>query len=279
MRYVIRLAANISFLFAELPFLERFEAAAKAGFRSVEVSFPYDFSSVELAKLLRDNRLSLVLLNVPPGNLAAGELGTAVLPGREKETAEGFERALDYAMTLDAKLIHFLAGIPAKSSSQRDTDELFLNNLRRAADLAKEAGRIVTLEPLNRRERPGYYLNSNARARKIIASSGRDNVRLQLDLYHCQINEGDLIRSIERDIGLIGHVQIAGVPERGEPDRGEIAYTNVLHRLGSVGYQGYVGCEYFPVADTREGLAWAHPYLSEQAAIDSRERPSNLQGQ
>jgi hydroxypyruvate isomerase len=263
---VIRLAANISLLFTELPFLERFAAAAEAGFRAVEFSFGYEFPSRELAMRLRDNGLALALLNTPAGDLAAGELGMAVLPGREQDTATAFAQALEYAVTLDAKLIHFLAGKPASNCDKHATDELFLKNLCIAADLAAKAGRTVTLEPLNRRDRPGYYLNSNEQARALIAASGRENVKLQFDMYHCQISEGDLIRSIERDIALIGHVQIAGVPERAEPNLGEIAYANVLERLDSFGYRGYVGCEYIPAADTRSGLAWAAPYLEAEAA-------------
>jgi hydroxypyruvate isomerase len=263
---VIRLAANVSFLFTELPFLERFAAAAEAGFRAVEFAFAFDVPARELAMRLRDNGLRLALLNTPPGDAAAGELGMAVLPGRERDTAAAFAQALEYAVALDAQLIHFLAGKPARGSDQVATDELFLENLCAAADLAGKAGRVLTLEPLNRRDRPGYYLTSNAQARALIEASGRKNVKLQMDLYHCQISEGDLIRSIERDIALIGHVQIAGVPQRTEPSFGEVAYANVLGRLDSLGYLGYVGCEYVPAADTRGGLAWAAPYLEAETA-------------
>jgi hydroxypyruvate isomerase len=265
-QFVIRLAANLSCLFTELPFLERFAAAAQAGFRAVEFSFPYNFPTSELALRLRDNGLTLALLNTPPGDVAAGELGMAVLPGRETDTAAAFARALDYAVALDAKLIHFLAGNSSNTCEKCATDDLFLKNLCNAADFAAKAGRIVTLEPLNRRDRPGYYLHSNAQARALIEASGRANVMLQFDLYHCQISEGDLIRSLERDISLIGHVQIASVPERAEPNLGEIAFANVLGRLDALGYMGHVGCEYFPAADTRGGLSWAAPYLEAEAA-------------
>jgi hydroxypyruvate isomerase len=261
---MIRLAANLSCLFTEHPFLDRFEACARAGFRAVEINFAYEVPKRELAARLRDNNLSLVLLNTPPGNLAAGELGLAVLPGRERDAAAAFELALDYADALDVPLIHFLAGKPPAGTDLQMIDALFLKNIIRAAALAAKAGRAITLEPLNRRDRPGYHLHSNAHARALIAASGRDNVKLQLDLYHCQISEGDLIRSIERDIALIGHVQIASVPERAEPTRGEIAYANVLQRLDSVNYQGYVGCEYTPHVDTLSGLSWAMPYLTQK---------------
>jgi hydroxypyruvate isomerase len=263
---MIRLAANLSYLFRELPLLERFAAAADAGFRAVELGFAYDVPAPELGARLRDNGLDLALINTPRGDATAGEVGLAVLPGRERDTAAAFAQALDYAVALDVKLIHFLAGKPPKGADARDMDELFLNNLCSAADLAAKVGRVVTLEPLNQRDQPGYHLNCNSHARALIAACGRDNVKLQFDLYHCQVSEGDLIRSIERNIDLIAHVQIAGVPERAEPNLGEIAYANVLGRLDSLGYKGYVGCEYSPAADTRSGLAWAMPYLDAEAA-------------
>jgi 2-dehydrotetronate isomerase len=256
-----RLAANLSFLFTELPFLQRFEAAARAGFRAVEFSFAYDVPTHVLNRQLRDNDLTLVLINVPAGDMQAGELGLAALPGRERDAADAFELALDYAVALDAPLIHFLAGKPPKSVDRKTADAVFLENIGRAADLALKVNRVLTLEPLNPRDRPGYHLQSNAHARALIEASGRSNVKLQLDLYHCQISQGDLIRSIERDFALIAHAQIAGVPERSEPSLGEVAYANVLARLDSLGYRGYVGCEYVPVSDTLSGLSWATPYL------------------
>jgi len=258
---MIRLAANLSFMFTELPFLKRFEAAARAGFRAVEFSFAYDVATQVLRSQLRDNDLTLVLVNTPAGDVEAGELGLAALPGRERDAAAAFELALDYAVALDAPLIHFLAGRPATSSDRRVVDTVFLENLGRAADLALKAKRVLTLEPLNQRDRPGYYLQSNDHARSLIEASGRSNVKLQLDLYHCQISQGDLIRSIERDFALIAHIQIAGVPERSEPSRGEIAFANVFARLESLGYSGYIGCEYTPASDTWSGLGWAMPYL------------------
>jgi 2-dehydrotetronate isomerase len=258
---MIRLAANITYLFTELPFLERFAAASKAGFRAVEFAFAYDVPIRELAKRLQDNGLTLALINTPPGNVAAGELGLAALPGRERDATAAFELALEYANGLDAKLIHLLAGKPPNEIDSRLVDDLFVENISRAADMAAKTHRVITLEPLNQRDRPGYHLHSNAHARALIMSSGRDNIKLQFDLYHCQISEGDLIRSLERDIDLIAHVQIASVPERAEPPLGEIAYANVLCRLDALGYRGYVGCEYSPASDTLSGLSWATPYL------------------
>jgi hydroxypyruvate isomerase len=261
---MIRLAANLSFLFTELPFLRRFEAAARAGFRAVELSFAYDVPAHVLKRHLVDNDLTLVLINAPSGDMQAGELGLAALPGRERDAAAAFERALDYAVALGAPLIHLLAGKPPESVDHQTADAVFLENIAWAADLALKVNRVLTLEPLNERDRPGYHLRSNAHARTLIETCGRSNVKLQFDLYHCQISRGDLIRSIEYEIGLIAHVQIAGVPERSEPSRGEIAYANVLARLDSLGYPGYVGCEYTPASDTLSGLSWAVPYLRSQ---------------
>ncbi len=260
---MIRLAANLSLLFTELPFLERFEAAARAGFRAVEFVFAYDVPVRKLAASLRENDLALVLVNAPAGDLSAGELGLATLPGRERDLDAAFELALEYAVELDAPLIHFLSGRPPAGLDPGAVNRLFQENLKRCAMRAEAVGRTLTLEPLNPRDRPGYFLRTNAQARALIETTECRNVRLQLDLYHCQITEGDLIRSLERYIDLIAHVQIAGVPERTEPSRGEIAYSNVLAHLDLLGYRGWVGCEYTPAADTASGLVWAAPYLTQ----------------
>jgi hydroxypyruvate isomerase len=257
---MIRLSANLSFLFPELPFLKRFEAAARAGFGAVEFAFAYDVPTRLLRRHLRDNDLDLVLINTPTGD-APGELGLAALPGRERDAAVAFDRALEYAVALDAPLIHYLAGTPPPASSREAVDAVFLGNLGRAADLALRCGRVLTLEPLNPRDRPGYHVQSLGHARALIEAAGRNNLRLQFDLYHCQIIHGDLIRSIEANIGLIGHVQIAGVPDRSEPSCGEVAWATVFARLEALGYPGYIGCEYSPASDTLSGLGWAAPYL------------------
>jgi hydroxypyruvate isomerase len=248
-------------MFTELPFLERFAAAARAGFDAVEYAYPDDATTQEISVRLHDNNLKLVLINTPRGNFAAGELGLAVLPGREKELHAGFNETLETAIALDVPLIHLLAGKPPAGSNREATDALYLENITRAADLAAQAGRTITLEPLNERDRSGYHLKTNAHARALIEAAGRHNVKLQLDLYHCQIAEGDLIRNIERHIDIIAHVQTASVPERAEPILGEINHANVMKRLDDIGYKGYVGCEYSPAAGTLPGLGWAEPYL------------------
>ena len=258
---MIRLAANLSFLFAEVPFLDRFGAAAATGFHHVEWMFAYDHADAELAARLRDHALGLCLLNTPPGDLAAGELGLGALPGREADCARAFDRALEQAVALGSPLIHFLAGNPPAGSDPAAIDALFLENLARASDLAATAGVTLTLEPLNRRDRPHYHLSTVDHALRLIGLAGRPNIRLQFDLYHCQISEGDIIRLIERVHPSIGHVQIAGLPDRAEPSTGELAHAVVLQRLDALGYRGFVGCEYTPAGTTLGGLGWAAPWL------------------
>lgn len=258
---MIRLAANLSFLFTELPFLERFAAAAEAGFRAVELPDPYDFSPTDIAARLREASLSLILINTPRGDPARGELGLAALAGREREMEKAFRDALHYAEALGAPRIHLLAGNLPSDTDRRNADAVFLENIRRAADLAAAAGRGITLEPLNARDRPAYQLQSLSQARALIEASGRENVRLQLDLYHARFAESDLVAVLDREIDLVGHVQIANFPDRREPTRSGIDYPRVLARLQELGYAGYVGCEYLPGTDTRSGLQWASAYL------------------
>ena len=259
---MIRLAANLSFLFAELPLSQRFAAAARAGFGAVEWNFAYDTPTAELSALLHEHRLDLVLINTPPGDLAAGDLGLAVLAGREAEAEVAFQQALDQAVALGARNIHYMAGQRPPDRSLDAADAIFLANLRRDADRAAQVGVTLTVEPLNPRDRPRYHIVGVDHAVRLIRAAARPNIGLQFDLYHCQITGGDLIRTLERHIELIAHVQIAGVPDRGEPSDGEVAYGRVLSRLDALGYGGFVGCEYAPRRDTLSGLAWAAPYLA-----------------
>jgi hydroxypyruvate isomerase len=262
---VIQLAANLSYLFEEVPFLDRFEHAAKAGFRGVEWNFAYEVPVDELRARLRDHDLTLVLVNTPAGNSAAGELGLAALPGRESDSRRAFQQALDYAVALEAPCIHFLAGKPPVGSDRGRIDDLFLENLTRAADLAAGARKILTLEPLNEVDRPGYHLASVEHAMGLIGRAGRPNVGLQLDLYHCEMLGMNSASVIERTFDRISHVQIAGFPGRREPDRGRLDYRAALQLLQARGYSGWVGCEYRPTQDTLAGLGWAKTYLSPHA--------------
>jgi len=254
-----RLAANLSMMFTEYPFEARFEAAARAGFRAVEFLFPYDWPSTQVAQWLAGAGVENVLFNLPPGDWASGERGLAALPGREIEFRAALRKALDYAQVLGTPRLHVMAGlIPAGADAglRARMRSTYLDNLRWAAQEALQAERTLLIEPINPRDIPGYWLNHQQEALDVIAEVGAPNLRLQFDLYHAQIVDGDLTRRIERQVGLTGHVQIAGVPDRHEPDAGELAITHLLSTLDRVGYTGWVGCEYRPRGQTEAGLGW-----------------------
>jgi hydroxypyruvate isomerase len=259
---MIRLAANISTLFTELPFAERIEAAALAGFRAIECQFPYVVEPAEMAAQLSAHRMKWVLFNAPPGNSAAGERGIASLPGREQEFDAGIARALEYVAAGDCRRVHVMAGLlPPGADRSRHLDE-YIGNLARAADRLGEAGATLMIEPINTRvDVPGYLLDSTRLALECIRAADRPNIRLQYDVYHMQIMEGDLMRSIERLLPWIGHIQIADNPGRHEPGTGEIAFERLLRHVDAIGYEGYIGCEYLPAAHTAEGLGWSRPWL------------------
>jgi 2-dehydrotetronate isomerase len=252
-----KLAANLSFMFQEVSFLDRFAAAAAAGFTGVEFLFPYDFAPTEIVAQLNGYGLSQALFNLPPGDWAKGDRGMAALPGRESEFMAGLERALEYAVATDCKRLHAMAGNLPAGADRRESTAVYVGNLRHAADRAAPYGITLLIEPLNKRDNPGYFLNTTAEAMAILSEVGRDNLKLQLDLYHCQITEGDLAMHIRNLAGSYEHVQIASVPDRHEPDQGEVNYTYLLGLLDELGYAGWVGCEYRPIAETRAGLAWA----------------------
>lgn len=256
------LAANISWIYTELPFEKRFEAAAADGFRFVEWNFAFDRSKEDLRRLLADHSLKLALINTPAGDMAAGELGLAALDGRQADARAAFAMAFDYAVTLGAPLVHYLAGKPPPGSDPAATDQVFLKNLCEAADLAASAGITLTLEPLNPVDRAGYHLMTVEHAVRLIEASGRNNIKLQLDVYHQQMNGGNIIRTIEQNFEFLAHVQVAGVPGRHEPDVGEINTAAIISRLDELGYQGAIGCEYQPLRDTATGLGWASRYLN-----------------
>jgi hydroxypyruvate isomerase len=254
-----KLAANLSMMFNEVPFLDRFAAAAAAGFEAVEFLFPYDHPADIVAGKLREARLVQALFNLPPGNWNAGERGMAALPGRENEFAAGVERALAYAEALACPLVHPMAGFAA------DDDEravaTYVANVRAAADAFASSGKRVVIEPINHRDMPGYFLHTTAQAAALIEKIDRPNVALQFDLYHAQISEGDLEYKIRALAPLYAHVQIAGNPARHEPNIGEVNYDYLLSVFDEVGYAGWIGCEYRPAADTVAGLGWARNYL------------------
>ncbi len=250
-----RLAANLSMMFTELPFLERFAAAAACGFRAVEFLFPYEESPEAVAAAKRAAGVEIALFNLPAGDFAAGERGLAALPGREGDFQRSLETALPYAKALDAKRLHVMAGIAAPSNRAR-----YVENLGKAADFFAPHGIALTIEPINQRDMPGYHLSYQDDAVRVLEQVGRPNIWLQMDFYHCQIMEGDLQRRLEANLSYIAHIQIAGVPERHEPDSGEICYERLLPTLDSLGYAGWVGCEYRPRNGTLRGLGWAKPH-------------------
>jgi 2-dehydrotetronate isomerase len=255
-----RFAANISTMFTDRPFAERIQAAAAAGFTAVECQFPYEVAAGELERRLGDAGVELILLNTAPGDFAAGERGLAGLPGREAEFRSALERALEYAQALNCPQIHVMAGIQPEGTSKDACLEVYKANLRRAAEACVRAGRLVLIEPINTRDIPGYLLNTPAEGAALIAELGAPNLMLQFDFYHAQIMTGDLARSFERHLPVIGHVQIAGVPERHEPDVGEVNYPYLFDLIDRLGYAGWVGCEYFPAGSAEEGLGWAYRY-------------------
>jgi hydroxypyruvate isomerase len=256
-----RLAANLTMLFGELDFLDRFEAAARAGFRGVEFLFPYQYDARDLKARLRDHGLVQVLHNLPAGNWAAGERGIACLPDRMDEFRAGVDRAIEYAQALECDRVNCLAGIPPPDVDAASARETFVQNLQYAAPRLKAAGIALLIEPINTRDIPGFFLSGTAQAIEIIDAVGSDNLSLQYDIYHMQIMEGDVAAAIERLLPRIRHMQLADVPGRHEPGTGEIDFPTLLSAIDRLGYAGWIGCEYVPKAGTVAGLGWTAPYV------------------
>ncbi|CAN5324838.1 hydroxypyruvate isomerase [soil metagenome] len=257
-----RLAANLSMLFTEVPFIDRFGAAAEAGFGAVEFMFPYDWPAETVAQAARARDLRIVLFNCPAGDWSAGERGIAALPDRIAECRDGVARALRYARALGCDKLHLMAGLVPPDADRAEMFETLVENVRFAADLVADDGIQILLEPINTRvDMPGYFYATSDAAIAVMDRVDRPNVRLQYDIYHMQIMEGDLIRHIEALFDRIGHVQLADNPGRGEPGTGEIHFAALFERLDQLGYAGHVGCEYRPLTTTRAGLGWAAAYL------------------
>jgi len=251
-----RFAANLTMLFNELPFLDRFEAAAKAGFKAVEFLFPYPYAVADLKERLSANGLTLVLHNLPAGNWDGGERGIACLPDRVGEFRDGVARAIEYGTALGAPQLNCLAGkVPAGVSDEtlRDT---FVGNLRYAAAEVKKVGIKLLMEPINTYDIPGFYLNRTAQALALIDEVDSDNLFVQYDIYHAQRMEGELIATMRQHLARIAHIQLADNPGRNEPGTGEIHYGNVFKALDRMGYTGWIGCEYKPATTTEAGLGW-----------------------
>jgi hydroxypyruvate isomerase len=252
-----RFAANLAYIFTERPLIERFGAAAAAGFTAVELQFPYDHAPSAVKAGLERHGLAQLGVNSPFGR--EGEFGLAAVPAREREFEAAFRQALDYTVAIRGRAVHCLAGkVPPEQRPA--AEKVFVANLQRAADQAAEHGITVLIEPINPRDRPDYFLNHVEHAADVIAKVGRPNVKIQFDFYHVQIVSGDLIRRFEKHFSLIGHVQIAAVPSRHEPDEGEVNYPAIFAAIDSTGYGGWIGCEYRPRGRTEDGLGWARPY-------------------
>jgi hydroxypyruvate isomerase len=256
-----RFAANLSMMFTEYDFLDRFAAAADVGFKAVEYLFPYEYSAEELARRLELAGLEQALFNLPPGDWTKAERGLAALPGREADFAQAVDRALAYARVLRCPKLHAMAGILQPGADRAAARRTYVANLRHAAERAAEAGVMLLIEPINTRDIPGYFLNRPSEAREIIEEVGAANLRLQFDLYHCQIMVGDLATQTRLNADITGHIQIAGVPERHEPDVGEINYPYLFGVIDETGYDGWIGCEYRPRGETADGLGWLKPWL------------------
>lgn len=256
-----RFAANLSMMYTELPFLDRFAAAAADGFEAVEYLFPYEHAPQAVADRLKAHGLIQVLFNLPPGDWAAGERGMACQPGREVEFAQSVQGALPYARATGCRQLHAMAGLLPSGVSPEQARQTYVLNLRAAAGVLAAEGITLLIEPINTRDMPGYFLNWQQQAHDVVAEVGASNLKVQMDLYHCQVMEGDLTRRLERHFTGVGHIQIAGVPDRHEPDEGEVSFVHLFKRLDALGYDGWIGCEYRPAGATSAGLSWAHPYL------------------
>ena len=253
-----KFAANLTMMFNEVTFLDRFEAAAQAGFRAVEFLFPYQYSADEIAAKLRVHELENVLFNLPPGDFAAGERGIAALPGREAEFRESVAQAISYARVFATPNLHVMAGLTRHGANRKT----YIENLKYAAAETAKHNITVLIEPINTRDIPGYFLNTQADAHAIREEVGAANLKVQMDFYHAQIVEGDIAVKLRRYLPHIGHIQIANVPDRHEPDEGEINYPYLFDLLDELDYAGWIGCEYRPRGDTVEGLMWLRGFLA-----------------
>lgn len=248
-----KFAANLSFMFTEVPFLDRFERAAAAGFKAVEYLFPYDFPAEDLKSRLEANGLSQALFNLPPGDWENGERGLAALPGRESDFEQALKSALKYAEATGCKLLHAMPGLSHHGADRA----VYIANLKKAARMAGDHGVTIIIEPINTRDIPGFFLNTTSDARAVIYEVASSNIGLQFDLYHRQIQEGDVARAIREYASLTRHYQIASPPDRGEPDDGEMNYKYLFKCIDETGFDGWVGCEYKPRGKTEDGLGWA----------------------
>lgn len=254
-----RFAANLTMMYREVDFLDRFSAAAKDGFTAVEYLFPYEYPAEKLAALLQEHGLRQVLFNAPAGDWNKGDRGSTSLPGREKEFKEGFRKALEYAGVLECPRIHAMAGIVPDDADRAKMRATYIENLAWAAEEAQGAGVEVLIEPIAPRNMPGFFLNLQSEAHAVIEGIGKSNIKVLFDYFHCQVGEGDLAFKTRKYLekpSRVGHIQIAGVPERQEPNVGEVNYEYLFNLIDSLGFEGWIGCEYIPRGGTSDGLVW-----------------------
>jgi hydroxypyruvate isomerase len=260
-----KFCANLTMLFNEVPFLDRFEAAGRAGFRGVEYLFPYAYPKAQLAEKLKQHGLQQILHNMPAGDWDKGERGIACLPDRVSEFQAGVETAIEYARTLGCPQVNCLAGVVPAGLTRERAEQTFIENLRFAAPKFDAAGVKLLIEAINTRDIPGFFLNTTKQSLTIIDAAGCTNLFVQYDIYHMQIMEGDLAPTIQKHLARIPHMQLADTPGRHEPGTGEIHYPLLFDFIDAQGYPGWIGCEYKPLASTLEGLDWVRPYLDAQA--------------
>ena len=256
-----KLAANLSMLFVELPFLERFDAAARAGFQAVEYQYPYEWQAGDIAAAARAARVEVVLHNMPPGDAQRGERGTACLPGRESRFREDLERAIEYARPARCASLHLMAGVVPPGAERAPYHAAYVTNLKHAARRLAGEGMRLLIEPLSEKTVANCFLRSSAQAVQVLDEVAAGNALLQYDLFHMQLMEGNLAATVQRLLPRIGHIQLADAPDRHEPGTGEINFDFMLRHIDRIGYSGWIGCEYNPLGDTVEGLKWAQPYL------------------
>ena len=255
-----RFAANLSMMFNEVPFLDRFALAAKAGFKGVEFLFPYEHPAAEIAARLKDNGLQQVLFNAPAGDFAKGERGMAAIPGKQAAFRDSIKMALEYAATLACPRLHIMAGLKPEGVAHDTLTAVYGANLAYAAEECAKVGVKPIIEPINHRDIPGFFLNTTDQAAAIIAAVGPEKLGMPFDLYHCQITEGEVVKRVEKHLPLIAHMQVADTPGRHEPGTGEVNWPFVFKTIDALGFRGWIGCEYRPAGETLAGLSWFAPY-------------------
>ncbi len=255
-----KLAANLSWIYQEVPFLQRFAAAAQHGFKAVEILLPYEAPAKDIAAELKKHKLTQALFNLPAGDPSKGGRGVAAIPGCEAEFSAALDTALEYAKTLECRTVHIMSGMILPGADTKAMHKTFVANLKKACDRTANSGITLVMEPINHRDIPGYFTNTTDQVKAIIGEVGAPHLKLQLDLYHMQVTEGDLQKRTERLFPITAHVQIAGNPDRNEPDIGEANHLYLLDVLDRLGYDGYVGLEYKPKTTTGAGLGWAARY-------------------